>query len=69
MVDQKHDCNRYPPFGLLTRFGSKSQVYDFLRTYPGLNVPPYVEPPRVLPPTPKYLTKEQLDSIHNVWGK
>ncbi len=53
------------PGGIGMDFGTKKEnVYNYLRTRKGLNVPPYVEPPRKLPPPYTYkITRAKYDSI------
>jgi hypothetical protein len=54
------------PHGIGMSFGNKANVYTYLRTRKGLNVPPYVEPQRVLPPPEPgsiRMTKAQFDSL------
>jgi len=57
------------PSGLRMDFGSNANAYNYLRARRGLNVPAYLEPPRVIPPCTNCITKEQHDSLWRVWDK
>jgi len=54
--------------GFDKKFESKGAVYDYLRTYSGLNIPVYEDPPKVINSgtnNSKSLTGSQTDSISN----
>ncbi len=53
------------PGGFDMDFGNNANCYSYLRSRKGLNVPPYVEPPRVLPPSGPSMTWSQHDSLMN----
>jgi hypothetical protein len=59
-----------PPFwGFDKEFKNKTTAYDFLRKYPGLNIPVYKEPSFVIPPCTNCITKEQYDSLGREFDK